>query len=58
MGSSKKMKMCKYSKNDINDSFEDLKKKVSSPRYICRKCIRVAESKDCLCKPEKLANKD
>lgn len=53
MGASKK-KLCKYSKSDIVENLVDLKEMVFSPRFICRKCIRISDNKACLCKPEKL----
>ena len=46
--------LCKWSKDEIKDNFKDLKKIVSDPRFICRKCGRVAKKEDWLCKPEEL----
>lgn len=46
--------LCKWNKDEIKDNFKDLKKIVSEPRFICRKCGRVAKKEDWLCKPEEL----
>jgi len=46
--------LCKWSKDEIKDNFKELKKVVSEPRFICRKCGRVAKKEDWLCKPEEL----
>ena len=46
--------LCKWDKDEIKDNFKILKKLVCEPRYICRKCGRVANKEDSLCKPEQL----
>ena len=46
--------LCKWDKDDIKDNFKELKKIVSEPRYLCRKCARVAKKEEWLCKPEEL----
>jgi rubrerythrin len=53
MGKDKKT-LCKWDKDDIRDDLDKLKKIVASPKYICRKCGRVAKDEEFLCKPEKL----
>jgi hypothetical protein len=46
--------LCKWDKDEIKDNFKELKKIVSEPRYVCRKCGRAAKKEDNLCKPEEL----
>ena len=46
--------LCKWDKDEIKDNFKQLKKLVSEPRFICRKCARAANKADSLCKPEEL----
>lgn len=46
--------LCKWDKDDIKDNFKELKKIVSEPRYVCRKCARAAKKEEWLCKPEEL----
>jgi transposase-like protein len=46
--------LCKWDKDDIKDNFKELKKIVAEPRYICKKCGRVAKKEEFLCKPEEL----
>jgi hypothetical protein len=46
--------LCKWDKDDIKDDLEKLKKLVVPPRYICRKCGRVAKDREYLCKPTEL----
>jgi hypothetical protein len=46
--------LCKWDKDEIKDKLKDLKKIVSEPRFICRKCARAARKEEHLCKPEPL----
>lgn len=46
--------LCKWDKDDIKDDFKELKKIVSEPRFICRKCGRASKKEEWLCKPEPL----
>jgi len=46
--------LCKWDKDDIKDNLKELKKIVSEPQYVCRKCGRAAKKEDHLCKPEDL----
>ena len=46
--------LCKWDKEDIKDNFKELKKIVSEPRFVCRKCGRAAKKEENLCKPEPL----
>ncbi|GFO57100.1 hypothetical protein GMSM_41070 [Geomonas sp. Red276] len=46
--------LCKWDKDDIKDNFKELKKIVSTPAYICKRCCRVAKKEEYLCKPEEL----
>lgn len=50
-----KKRLCKLIKKDILDEdMEAFIKLVKDPRFICRKCGRVANSDELLCKPKKL----
>ena len=46
--------LCKWDKDDIKDNLKELKKIVSEPRFVCRKCCRAAKKEEHLCKPEAL----
>jgi hypothetical protein len=46
--------LCKWDKVEIKENLKELKKLVSEPRFICRKCGRAAKKDDHLCKPEEL----
>lgn len=46
--------LCKWDKEEIKESLKELKKIVSQPRFVCRKCARAAGEEDYLCKPEPL----
>ena len=46
--------ICKWDKDEIKDNIKELKKIVSEPHYVCRKCGRAAKKEDHLCKPEDL----
>lgn len=43
--------LCKFSKSDIKDHFDELVKLTSKSRYLCGKCARSALEKKRLCKP-------
>jgi hypothetical protein len=43
--------LCKWDKDDIKDDLDKLKGIVTPPRFICRKCGRVAKDESYLCKP-------
>lgn len=53
MGKDKKT-ICEWDKDEIKDDLDKLKAIVTPPKFICRKCGRVAKESDYLCKPEKL----
>ena len=44
-------KMCKLAKKDKREKTAD---KAADPRYICKKCLRVAHKKKHLCKPTEM----
>ena len=48
------LKMCHLKKSTLKDHFEEVVDIVSQPKYICKKCLRVANYKSMLCKPKKL----
>ena len=45
---------CGISYSDIEKNLRDFEKVVSKPKYICRKCRRIAADKEYLCKAKKL----
>jgi hypothetical protein len=47
-------KLCKLKKNDIENSLKDILTIVKSPKYICKKCARVANDKSYLCSSKKI----
>ena len=54
MSDKSKKKMCKFDKKDIEKNLDTIIALVKNPKYICKKCGRVAVSKSNLCKPTKL----
>ncbi|WP_026842525.1 hypothetical protein [Citrifermentans bremense] len=46
--------LCKWNKEEIKENLKELKKLVSAPRFVCRKCARAARKAGVLCKPEPL----
>jgi hypothetical protein len=44
-------KLCKWDKERIKKRREELAVLVDPPRYLCKKCARVAAHKAYLCKP-------
>jgi hypothetical protein len=49
-----KKTLCKLDKHDIEESMPDIVSLVSEPKFICRKCARVAKNKKYLCQPVKI----
>ncbi|MBF9014152.1 MULTISPECIES: hypothetical protein [unclassified Oceanispirochaeta] len=48
-------KMCKLAKEGLKKKQEsEIFAEVLSPRFICKKCLRVSTDKDLLCDPKKL----
>lgn len=46
--------LCDWSKHDIEKSAHKLAALVRNPQFYCRKCARVANTPDVLCKPKHL----
>lgn len=46
--------LCKLDKHDMEERMPDIVSLVSEPKFICRKCARVAKNKKYLCKPIKI----
>jgi len=46
--------LCKIKKSEIEPLLHDLIPVITSPKFICLKCLRVASGKKWLCKPKKL----
>jgi len=42
---------CKWTQKDIEKRVDLLAELVDEPRYVCKKCARVANSKKLVCKP-------
>ena len=42
---------CDLSKDEIKEKLDELILLTNQPRYICRKCARVSNTEDYLCKP-------
>ena len=49
-----KTTLCKLDKQDMEDSMDDIVSLVAKPKYMCRKCARVAIKKKYLCEPIKI----
>jgi len=43
--------LCKWKKDDINKKFDEFSDIVRNPKFICKKCGRVADKKKWLHKP-------
>lgn len=46
--------LCKAKKSHHSELREEILQAVRQPKYICRKCLRVAAKKKYLCSPERL----
>lgn len=47
--------LCKRVKEDyLKENLKEYIKMVKEPKYICKKCGRVAENEEMLCKPKKM----
>lgn len=51
---SKQKTLCDWDRTDIEKNMTYILSLTSSPKYICRKCARVANDEDVLCKPLKI----
>jgi hypothetical protein len=51
---SKRKTLCDWQRKDIEKDVALLISLVSQPKYVCKKCARVANSEDVLCKSYKL----
>jgi hypothetical protein len=49
-----KTTLCKLDKHDIEEHKQDIVSLVSEPKFMCRKCARVASNKKYLCQPIKI----
>ncbi len=45
---------CDFTKSEIDLYCKEIRLLVSSPKYMCNKCVRVSSQKDFLCKPKKI----
>ncbi len=50
-------KLCHYKQKEIEKNIDELSVIVSKPKYICKKCARVACNKKVLCSPENVNTK-
>lgn len=50
----KETKMCKWKEADISEQFEKFSDIVKKPKFVCKKCGRVADNKKRLHKPIRL----
>lgn len=46
--------LCDIPKSRLKDDPESIAELVLDPRFICRKCLRVAHDRDRLCKPRRI----
>jgi hypothetical protein len=46
--------LCDWKKRDIEKRFDELVSIIAGPRFVCRKCARVAHGGKYLCKPKRL----
>lgn len=44
--------MCKINEEKFKKIKEELVKELREPKYVCKKCLRVAKTEELLCKPE------
>lgn len=47
-------KMCKADDEKFKKIKDDIFEEVREPKYVCKKCLRVAKSEDLICKPKKI----
>jgi 16S rRNA G1207 methylase RsmC len=50
----KEKRMCKWKENDLSEKFDKFTAIVSNPKFVCKKCLRVADKKKLLHKPASL----
>ena len=50
----KAKRMCKWSEKDLEEKFDKFTAIVSNPKFLCKKCLRVADKKKWLHKPAPL----
>lgn len=43
--------LCDWKKKEIRDHLPELEALIRNPRFLCRKCARVANTSKVLCKP-------
>ena len=51
---SKKRTLCDWERKDIESDMAILMSLVNRPKYVCKKCARVANTDDVLCKSKKI----
>ena len=49
-----KKKMCKLADDGLKKKEKEILEQVLEPRYICKKCLRVATDENLLCHPKTL----
>jgi len=49
-----KKKMCKLADDGLKKKEKEIMEQVLHPRYICKKCLRVAMDEELLCNPKKM----
>jgi len=50
----KEKRMCKWKEDDISEKFDKYLNIVRNPKFVCKKCGRVADKKKLLHKPASL----
>ncbi len=50
----KTKRLCKWKEDDLSDKFDKYKTIVSDPKFVCKKCGRVANKEKWLHKPTSL----
>jgi hypothetical protein len=50
----KEKRMCKWKENDISEKFDKYLNIIKNPKFVCKKCGRVANKKKFLHKPASL----
>ena len=46
--------LCEFTKNDLDNYENKIKKMIKKPKHMCKKCLRVSSDKNYLCKPSKI----